>query len=683
MLPALLLPLACAIPLSAQRPQSAQEALLQYEDVRQQPERNRHAAVRNLGRFQGPSVSAALVEELNAAKTLSYQRTVVRAIGFRPHAGTLDALVAHLGRTEAARLCNAVTDAMVRQGSDGVVRLARQLPENRGHKARLDAICYSLGKVEQGDEARDILLAEIGRVGGGARLAPLRGLAARHDDERVDAVRVQLAGDKAKALAGNAVGQLARHGHPEAGRLAEQFARRIADDDSGDLHAAVALGLLAQPTAANRKLLWRSVARANAPFGADALPLWQRALADEDGFGTLFDGVLANKDADERAVAARALGFVADELRGPVPAMLEKLLADRAMSVVSGACAAVLALADDRADAALEKTLKLGSPAQQAMRLAVIAERNLGSQERFVGLAQTSKAEAAAACLRLLARRFGAAAAAGEVARARLGDRSPEVRVAAIELLRIERSKASIEPMIARLKKEKGRVRADLLAALRDLTGAGFADQKQWRAWWAKEASRFEVRPVAAGSDKARQSKTAATYWDIPVDSERVAFVVDTSGSMKQPFGTGNALRIDEAKRQLTQVFDRLPKGAKVDVVAFADVALVMFGKLQALGRSKRKAADTFVQELVAKGPTDLHEALQRVFELDDVDTVFVLTDGKPSVGAVVDYERLTQEVARWNIGRGIRIHTIAIGGKSELLERLAKESGGQHTVTR
>jgi hypothetical protein len=49
----------------------------------------------------------------------------------------------------------------------------------------------------------------------------------------------------------------------------------------------------------------------------------------------------------------------------------------------------------------------------------------------------------------------------------------------------------------------------------------------------------------------------------------------------------------------------------------------------------------------------------------------------------VVDQDALLREVSQWNLGRVVRIHTVAIGGRSRFLERLAEQSGGEHTVAR
>ena len=60
---------------------------------------------------------------------------------------------------------------------------------------------------------------------------------------------------------------------------------------------------------------------------------------------------------------------------------------------------------------------------------------------------------------------------------------------------------------------------------------------------------------------------------------------------------------------------------------------------------------------------------------------MFLLTDGRPSVGSIVDPDELAATVRLWTSGRGVTIHTIALGGRSRLLEELARDSGGQHTV--
>jgi len=167
------------------------------------------------------------------------------------------------------------------------------------------------------------------------------------------------------------------------------------------------------------------------------------------------------------------------------------------------------------------------------------------------------------------------------------------------------------------------------------------------------------------------------------VRSDRVVFVVDVSGSMNQPFGTGGGTRLDEAKRQLVRVLGLLPKKAKVNVVAFGNGAVTLADTLQTIDEKRRKAAEEWTKALECRGATNVFAAMQRAFADLEVDTIFLLTDGQPSTGEITAPGPLADAIAAWNLGRGVRIHTVAIGGKSDFLERLARDSGGEHSSTK
>jgi len=61
------------------------------------------------------------------------------------------------------------------------------------------------------------------------------------------------------------------------------------------------------------------------------------------------------------------------------------------------------------------------------------------------------------------------------------------------------------------------------------------------------------------------------------------------------------------------------------------------------------------------------------------VDTIFVMSDGEPSMGEVTDPGMIREHVAAWNQNRGIVINTIAVGGQFQILEWLAQDSKGTH----
>ena len=61
-----------------------------------------------------------------------------------------------------------------------------------------------------------------------------------------------------------------------------------------------------------------------------------------------------------------------------------------------------------------------------------------------------------------------------------------------------------------------------------------------------------------------------------------------------------------------------------------------------------------------------------------DVDTIFFLSDGRPSYGKFIDTADILREVNEANQLRRIVIHTIALGEfQKDFMRRLAQENGG------
>ncbi|MFK7739258.1 MAG: HEAT repeat domain-containing protein [Planctomycetota bacterium] len=704
------------------RPRSASQAIEAFESVRDRDERERHRAVRNLARFGDEAVTKILLAELNDATSPSYRRTVVRALGYKPRPGATPALAAAFAAAQNPRLADAVAEALRRQEEDGIAALADLLAKTRQPRSKRNAICYALGKVTTSagagrDAARAALLHELAGSNGRDRLPLLRGLESRQGEAAVDEVRLTLAADEDTLVAGTALAQLARHRHPETAALALRLSQRLSNkpEPRGEVHAAVLDGLLAASGAARAsggksrggggeqdaaahfdRILFHAV-RADAPFAATRRSAWQ-PIAASDAFADHIERVSSRAKSPElRACAARALATATSTTSPAKATALARLLGDADVRVVrAAACCADLAAL--RAAPIRPKTAA-GLAAGGAERFAKQPDWLVFAKQ----LAADKRAPVACAGLHALA---AASTAAGAVpmsdelmalAQARMTDRNEPLRSAAILALAASRHQDAVPLLLDRLERERARLRQDVLDALHDLTDQRFVDATQWQRWWQRqldERGGFAPAPRApapetASTDRrkspqpASAAATGATYWDLPVTSERIVFVVDVSGSMAEPFGTGSGTRLEEATRQLGNVFARLPKKAKANVVTFAAHAESMFAKLQKMSRSKLKAADAYLSKLTPKGPTDVHEALERAFAHADVDTIYLLTDGRPSVGRIVDSRELAAAVRRWNIGRGLRIHTIAIGRESELLTQLARDSGGLSAVAR
>ncbi len=62
-------------------------------------------------------------------------------------------------------------------------------------------------------------------------------------------------------------------------------------------------------------------------------------------------------------------------------------------------------------------------------------------------------------------------------------------------------------------------------------------------------------------------------------------------------------------------------------------------------------------------------------------DTVYVLSDGAPSFGAVTDKEEICRQVRKTNRLKRMTIHAVTFGQKNDtdFLRKLAEENGGRH----
>lgn len=691
-LPGLALLLALLAPsLVAQRPKTASDALERWHKVQDQPEAERKRAVQDLGDFDSPEITAALLAELERAQDLAHVQTVARALGSKPRPGAVPALRKAFLQATNNRLMESAAEGLANQGDDGVQVLGELLAAERQGGARRNALCDGLGRAT-GDRARDLLLAELKQTTGRDRLPLLKALAARKDDPAVDAVRITLCSDKDSLVAATALRQLADHRHAEAQNQARLLLKRLAADASSEHYTAALRGMLVAPATAEPELVLAAAARAEDPFGQALAPAWAEALGNTTFLRWFVDQAAQRKTPAERALAAQVLGMApAPQRPGTVPPLL-RLLGNKEPEVVRAAAQALVGCGVDAAAAPLQKLLQNGSEPLQPIALDALHElqgRTPAFAEQLLQLATSAKgAPLRAAALQLLLRLpqlapdSAFAAAAGN-----LGHAAWPVRSAAIDVLVQLRHKDGIPLLIDRLEAERGRLQLDVGEALYELTGLRFADAAAWRGFWAREGDGFTVpaSPKQKARDKARDKapQTVASYWNIPVRSERVAFVVDVSGSMNQPFGTGGSTRLDEAKRQLVRVFGMLPPKAKANVITFATGTDAWASGLQTIDDKQKKAIEPWAMALTTKGATNVHAGLLRAFADPEVDTIFLLTDGQPSTGEIVAPDALARAVQQWNLGRGIRIHTIAIGGKSDFLERLARDSGGEHTVAR
>ena len=300
-----------------------------------------------------------------------------------------------------------------------------------------------------------------------------------------------------------------------------------------------------------------------------------------------------------------------------------------------------------------------------------------------------------------------AGAPLGELALAALAHRDAAVREAAADALAALLIPTSIEPLVARLDREQGRTRRRMADALQVITRRRIGPSPAaWRSWLEGEGGPYVAGEVelGGGHPDGRLSE-AARYHSIPLEGEAVLFLIDRSRSMSKrmqepPKGGGEKevsreLRFDRARAELIRALESLSPRQAFGLIGFAGSMERFSAELLPATPRNVEAAVEWVGELSLALGTNIYGALELAFlaagrgvedELyeTEVETIFLLTDGRPYVATGPDDpERILSGVRRWNpLGRVI-VHAIGLGDGVPLafLGGLARENGGRFVL--
>ncbi|MCG3135587.1 MAG: hypothetical protein HMLKMBBP_03305 [Planctomycetes bacterium] len=220
---------------------------------------------------------------------------------------------------------------------------------------------------------------------------------------------------------------------------------------------------------------------------------------------------------------------------------------------------------------------------------------------------------------------------------------------------------------------------------LRDLTGKELGrDAEIWKAWWAQNRESWTAPrgkgDAAAGDDAG---KTTSGYHGLDLGTDRAAFVIDFSGSMRDRISASDArVRWDVAKDELSKTVASLPDGFVVQVVLFS---LKPAAALQKASPATKKVRDDVLSFLGRETPShrgNLLDGMLAAIRDDALDTVFLLSDGAPSAGDHVVKERVRNEIRQANRTRKLAIHCIGFGATKQsersFLEDVARDGGGR-----
>jgi uncharacterized protein YegL len=279
-----------------------------------------------------------------------------------------------------------------------------------------------------------------------------------------------------------------------------------------------------------------------------------------------------------------------------------------------------------------------------------------------------------------------------------------------------------LPPLIEALAKEEGRLREDIRDVLRRLTSQNFdAEPEQWRMWWVENKSQLEGETGGAALFGSFKGKVSApekkSVYGIESRSRRIVFVIDTSGSMKEPIHSAkgtptglsaeeieelNMTKIDLAKKELKRAIRALETDAWFNIVSFGTNVIRWKEKMVRGDMTTKNEAYAFVSDMEAAGGTWAYGALQEAFLLAGgkaldkyydpaADTIYFISDGAPTDNdmdkpALQDPEVVLSAVREWNKVGKVAVHAIAIdpragGGKFiDFMKKLASQNSGQYT---
>ncbi len=445
---------------------------------------------------------------------------------------------------------------------------------------------------------------------------------------------------------------------------------------------------------------------------------------------TVLVKLIKDKDASVRQTAINVLATFGT--RAPIDALLLRL-AEEKDSLLRGGILQAIELGKYHHDGVATSEC-LADKDWRVRRAALKVLGNLGNQELLpliVPLALDKESGVRTACLDALAQMKSKQVV--PLAQAALHDDVWQVRSSAIHALGAVRDLSSLPLLIETMEKEEGRLIVDLSLALDQLTGRGpIKNPAVWRSFWDAYSTRYELpTDEALAKMFAKREENAAlykvkegtSYHGVDTPSRSILFVIDVSGSMedevteKERFKDGkypSYSRMDITKTELARTIAGLEPYVKFNILSFAtDIAPWKKGlvsanvlnkssaeswikKLEPIGgNSKQELAEVGFGSTAAigKGKTNTWGALATALSIPldpnkkkgkkdpyrvDVDTIFFLSDGRPTTGYFVKTEAILKGILEANELRKVVIHTIAIGEfDKQFMQRLAKGSGG------
>jgi len=249
-------------------------------------------------------------------------------------------------------------------------------------------------------------------------------------------------------------------------------------------------------------------------------------------------------------------------------------------------------------------------------------------------------------------------------------------------LLRLRPPEAAAQVLELAKTQGEGRLFAEAIALLCDLTGQDHGDAlEKWESWLATNA---DFKPVDRKLPSLRgvpyqrtKQKTAATFYGLEIESTNVEFCLDRSISMisavsREPnrpdfaarkkdvltrrpevsrsVRDGFLPRFHVAACELSAALDGMSQTSKFGILLF-NTELFEYAPGRTVNNpEERRKAVNWLLSTQPQGGTDIQAALIDAIKKADADTLVLLSDGEPTSLGILEQVSRVNEVRRLNI---------------------------------
>jgi HEAT repeat protein len=263
-------------------------------------------------------------------------------------------------------------------------------------------------------------------------------------------------------------------------------------------------------------------------------------------------------------------------------------------------------------------------------------------------------------------------------------DPDPGVRTVAAEALaEITDSRAALA-LVWQLEQETQlRRKWRVVELLQGMSGKKFRlDPRPWRDW-------ADGLPLEwTGPERKRQpdhGQVSAAFAGLPILSDRVAFLIDLSGSIWEERSDGRT-RKEVVDGELRKALESLPADARFLLVPYTAEPLPWKDEMVDAGPRNVAKALAWFEKRKDYGTGNFWDALMLALEDPEVDTIVSLSDGGPSGGQRWNLELMKELYREHNRFRRVPIDAILVDRKGWLVEQwkeMCAVSGGRvHSIS-